>query len=74
VPAASRIAIAIFIARSAGSGHGTGSLKNTMMPSPENWSSQLAGDREGSHPSSAMSICRDWKSQLLSHQQVMNLT
>ena len=39
VPAASRIAIAILTARSAGSGHGTGSLKNTMIPSPENWSS-----------------------------------
>src|SRR6516164_5211380 len=39
LPAASRIAIAILTARSAGSGHGTGSLKNTMMPSPENWSS-----------------------------------
>src|SRR6516164_7910145 len=38
-PAASRIASAILTARSAGSGIGTGSLKNTMMPSPENWSS-----------------------------------
>src|SRR5215469_11050635 len=37
--AASRIAIAILTARSAGSGIGTGSLKNTMIPSPENWSS-----------------------------------
>jgi hypothetical protein len=35
-PAASRIATAILTARSAGSGVGTGSLKNTMMPSPEN--------------------------------------
>jgi hypothetical protein len=34
----SRIAIAMLTARSAGSGQGTGSLKNTMMPSPENWS------------------------------------
>src|SRR6516162_7277703 len=39
LPASSRIAIAILTARSAGSGQGTGSLKNTMMPSPENWSS-----------------------------------
>jgi hypothetical protein len=38
-PAASRIATAILMARSAGSGIGTGSLKNTMIPSPENWSS-----------------------------------
>src|SRR5215467_8471147 len=38
-PAASRIAIAILTARSAGSGQGIGSLKNTMIPSPENWSS-----------------------------------
>src|SRR5437667_5066366 len=30
---------AILTARSAGSGIGTGSLKNTMIPSPENWSS-----------------------------------
>src|SRR5215472_11232922 len=47
IPAASRIAIAILTARPAGSGHGTGSLKNTMMPSPENWSSaldQFSGD------------------------------
>ena len=36
VPAASRIATAILTARSAGSGIGTGSLKNTMIPSPEN--------------------------------------
>src|SRR6516164_8311589 len=34
LPAASRIAIAILTARSAGSGQGTGSLKNTMIPSP----------------------------------------
>src|SRR6516225_317682 len=33
--AASRIATAMFTARSAGSGIGTGSLKNTMIPSPE---------------------------------------
>src|SRR5262245_45737960 len=39
VPASSRIAIAILTARSAGLGQGTGSLKNTMIPSPENWSS-----------------------------------
>src|SRR6516225_6962110 len=39
VPAVSRIAIAILTARSAGSGQGTGSLKNTMIPSPEHWSS-----------------------------------
>src|SRR6516165_280855 len=38
LPASSRIAIAILTARSAGSGQGTGSLKNTMIPSPENWS------------------------------------
>src|SRR5215210_4774825 len=38
VPAASRIATAMLTARSAGSGIGTGSLKNTMIPSPENWS------------------------------------
>src|ERR1700757_852886 len=47
-PAASRIAIAILTARSAASGIGTGSLKNTMMPSPENWSSaafELADQR-----------------------------
>ena len=37
-------------------------------------SRQLAGDPESSHPSSAMSICRDWELQPLSHQQVMNLT
>jgi hypothetical protein len=36
VPAASRIATAMPTARAAGSGIGTGSLKNTMMPSPEN--------------------------------------
>src|SRR5436190_21887422 len=36
---ASRIATAIAAARSAASGHGSGSLKNTMMPSPEKWSS-----------------------------------
>ena len=36
VPAASRIATAILTARSAGLGHGIGSLKNTMIPSPEN--------------------------------------
>src|SRR5215469_1800275 len=38
-PATSRIATAILTARSAASGIGTGSLKNTMIPSPENWSS-----------------------------------
>jgi hypothetical protein len=32
------------------------------------------GDLESSHPSSAMSICSDWKLQPLSHQQAMNLT
>src|SRR6516225_10824116 len=37
--AASRIASVILTARSAGSEQGTGSLKNTMIPSPENWSS-----------------------------------
>src|SRR5215831_7819196 len=37
--AASRIATVMLTARSAGSGMGTGSLKNTMIPSPENWSS-----------------------------------
>jgi hypothetical protein len=36
VPAAPRIATAMLTARSAGSGQGTGSLKNTIMPSPEN--------------------------------------
>jgi hypothetical protein len=35
---------------------------------------QLAEDPESSHPSGAMSIRRDWKLQLVSHQQVMNLT
>jgi hypothetical protein len=35
---------------------------------------QLAEDPESSHPSSVMSICRDWELQPLSHQQVMNLT
>src|SRR5215469_10791650 len=44
VPAASRIAIAILTARWAGSEQGTGSLKNTMMPSPENWSSVPCSD------------------------------
>jgi hypothetical protein len=39
VTTVSRIATAILTARSAGSGQGTGSLKNTMIPSPENWSS-----------------------------------
>src|SRR5215213_9062791 len=39
LPASSRIAIAILTALSAGLRHGTGSLKNTMIPSPENWSS-----------------------------------
>src|SRR6516165_10227229 len=39
VPAVSRIASAILTARSAGSWIGTGSLKNTMIPTPENWSS-----------------------------------
>src|ERR1051325_3630185 len=39
VAAASRIAIDMLTARAAASGIGTGSLKNTMMPSPENWSS-----------------------------------
>ena len=37
VDAASRIATAILTARSAGWGIGTGSLKNIMIPSPENW-------------------------------------
>jgi hypothetical protein len=35
---------------------------------------QLSGDPESSHPSSAMSICSDWKLQPLPHQQVMNPT
>ena len=39
LPASSRIAIAILTARSAGSGQGSGSLKNTMIPSPAKWSS-----------------------------------
>jgi hypothetical protein len=33
-----------------------------------------AGHPESSHPNSAMSICRDWKLQPPSHQQIMNLT
>ena len=39
VTTVSRIATAILTERSAGSGQGTGSLKNTMIPLPENWSS-----------------------------------
>jgi hypothetical protein len=38
------------------------------------WSPEIQKAVESSHPSSAMSICSDWKLQPLSHQKVMNLT
>jgi len=52
----------------------TGLGGGTGHPAPKPTLRQLAGDPESSHPNSAMSICRDWKLQPLSHQQVMNLT
>src|SRR6516165_10802387 len=52
VPAASRIATAILTARSAGSAHGMGSLKNTMIPSPRELveRSLELGDERPQHP------------------------
>ena len=49
---ASRISTAILTARSAGSGQGSGSLKNTMMPSPAKWSS-VPSERVTIGPSAA---------------------